>query len=335
MTKSEFFEILVSLRDQSKSFYECFSIINSHLLKLLPQSLYRYRKINENSIDAFEKDLFVTVSATGFNDPYDTLVSYHLDDMKESLQGLTTKQLLDELKFKVKSDKLLSILGKYTPTLKRLDEVFKNKVLTCVNEKELANCIFDVMQTQTFKNEVIDVFMNILRKYATIGCLCEQRDSILMWSHYADSHKGFLLEYNAQQLLIESAINKALLLPVDYKQLRYNATELVLSNVLNTLGLKLSGWNELQVLEVMLRKSIEWGYEKEWRVIRFPKNESGIGLVADTFVFKPSAIYYGSKISTEDRAKLHAIAESKQIKEFDMFMNEASNYYRMDIRQYQ
>ena len=86
MDKKDFFEILRSVYDHTQNLDECFSIVNAHLFKVLPRSLYRYREVSGNSIDALENDKFVTVSATKFNDPYDTLVAYNPEDIKKYLQ---------------------------------------------------------------------------------------------------------------------------------------------------------------------------------------------------------------------------------------------------------
>ena len=41
--------------------------------------------------------------------------------------------------------------------------------------------------------EEADMF---LRNYPNIACFSESKDSPTMWAHYADNHKGFVLEYD-------------------------------------------------------------------------------------------------------------------------------------------
>ncbi|WP_311238478.1 MULTISPECIES: DUF2971 domain-containing protein [unclassified Xanthomonas] len=85
--------------------------------------------------------------------------------------------------------------------------------------------------------------------------LSSRWDSPLMWSHYADSHRGFCIEYDATNHRCQH------LAPVDYASDR---------------GVKLSdiaGWklqNDERALRAVVesayfRKSPDWAYEEEWR----------------------------------------------------------------------
>ena len=332
MDKKDFFNVLRSVYDQTQNLNQCFMILNEHLFKILPPTLYRYRRVSKDSIEAFENDKFITIVATKFNDPYDTLVAYNPDEIKTYLYKSISDELLTELKSMAQSTNGSCILGQFSDGLKELKDKYEQQVLKCRNKRELADCILNVILSERFKAEVIAPLKDVLKNFATIGCLCERRDSILMWSHYTDSHKGFLLEYDTTDLLVTAANNNAFLLPVDYSQFRYNATELVLANVLRLLGINMPDWNTFEVLMAMVKKSDEWAYENEWRVIRFPKrhvekhNEVGI------FTCKPKAIYYGANISNDDRANLHSIATRKKIPEFEMFLNETNSRFGMDYK---
>lgn len=100
--------------------------------------------------------------------------------------------------------------------------------------------------------------------------LTSKRDDILMWSHYADSHKGICLEFDTS--IPDSPF--ALAQPVKYKakfdDMTFDAD-----------------FDAAQVSEsVSLTKSRHWKYEKEWRVIgsnsgvcKFPP-ESLTGVIA-------------------------------------------------------
>jgi Protein of unknown function (DUF2971) len=56
-----------------------------------------------------------------------------------------------------------------------------------------------------------------------VGCFSERRDSILMWSHYADHHRGICIEYETRWLSIPEAIG--LLHPVNYHPELFDVTE--------------------------------------------------------------------------------------------------------------
>jgi len=75
----------------------------------------------------------------------------------------------------------------------------------------------------------------------------DPRTNLIMWSHYADSHKGFVIEFKAN--FIEN---------IDIKKVEYSnerdiiTFEDIESNTLNKLFFK---------------KSLEWSYEQEYRAI--------------------------------------------------------------------
>ena len=68
--------------------------ISDALVRLIPQSLYRYRACDKRQIDAFEKDRIYAVTADLFNDPYDTLVRYDINSIKE-YQCITDNEHLE------------------------------------------------------------------------------------------------------------------------------------------------------------------------------------------------------------------------------------------------
>lgn len=84
--------------------------------------------------------------------------------------------------------------------------------------------------------------------------LTETPDNLLMWSHYGDSHKGVVLGFDESHPFFQgdevvsglSRLNK-----VEYSQKRPI--------------LSISTQNNPKVF---LRKSVDWSYEREWRLIR-------------------------------------------------------------------
>ncbi|WP_332763127.1 DUF2971 domain-containing protein [Pseudomonas koreensis] len=85
-------------------------------------------------------------------------------------------------------------------------------------------------------------------------CLSEKNDDLLMWAHYADCHKGFVLEFDPQSDFFNRKVgpNDSLrsLRKVVYGQKRPEVT--------------LSQTNEE---EFFLTKSDHWEYEAEWRMM--------------------------------------------------------------------
>ena len=72
--------------------------ISAALMSMMPQKLYRYRSCSTLNLDAFDKDLVYAVTADKFNDPYDTLVYYSLDNIQEQMRACCTGEFLEQFK---------------------------------------------------------------------------------------------------------------------------------------------------------------------------------------------------------------------------------------------
>ena len=84
--------------------------------------------------------------------------------------------------------------------------------------------------------------------------LTETPDNLLMWSHYGDSHKGVVLGFDELHPFFqgeEIVAGLSRLSKVEYNQKRPVLSPSTRNNP-----------------KVFLRKSAEWAYEREWRLIR-------------------------------------------------------------------
>ena len=86
-------------------------------------------------------------------------------------------------------------------------------------------------------------------------CLSATRESILMWSHYCDSHKGFVLGFDA---CLEPFLQGKGLRPVKYVKQRV---------IFDALWRRGSTAFEMYDDELILSKNEDWKYEQEWRQI--------------------------------------------------------------------
>lgn len=104
-----------------------------------------------------------------------------------------------------------------------------------------------------------------------LASFSERSDSILMWSHYANNHKGVCIGYSLKEL-----IEKYDFFPVVYEGRLQQYTD---------------GSSELREI---LTKYTDWSYEKEWRLIQ--KDEKGKSLNGKCIPFvKPKEIILGCK----------------------------------------
>lgn len=89
-------------------------------------------------------------------------------------------------------------------------------------------------------------------------CLSEKDSDLLMWAHYADSHKGYCLKFNHAEIKKRQAALKAFL----FKKVSYKK-EMPSSDAFSLLDPDI-----VEFLKLFLcTKSSHWCYENEWRIV--------------------------------------------------------------------
>ena len=134
-----------------------------------------------------------------------------------------------------------------------------------------------------------------------IGCLCTDYKNRLMWSHYADSHKGFCIEYDYSQINEETL--KKLPMPIIYTSKRpLIPWKPVLDNTPENIR---EACNEMML--GLLTKDDAWEYENEWRILINASENSELAMP------KISCVYLGASIEKENKIKILNIAREKGI----------------------
>lgn len=111
------------------------------------------------------------------------------------------------------------------------------------------------------------------------SCIC---DSLLMWSHYADQHKGMCVVYDYKKL---ERFSRNLILPVSYGE------------KIDVFQKDIKG-NYVPTDYAFIRKAKEWEYEQEWRIKTLLLNTSEKGITVETPL--PEKIIFGSKTDFEN-----------------------------------
>lgn len=106
---------------------------------------------------------------------------------------------------------------------------------------------------ETFEQEFRGTYENI-RKKLRIFCLSAVNNNVMMYSHYADKHRGICLEF--------SVIKDPFFEVMDY--VRYENKIPIFHPFSEDMNLILK---ELPIIEV-LTKSCSWCYEEEWRIMK-------------------------------------------------------------------
>jgi hypothetical protein len=150
--------------------------------------------------------------------------------------------------------------------------------------------------------------------------LSEVRDNLLMWSHYAESHKGFVVEFDPRHHLFISknvgADDLWQLHKIGYVSERPHTYVI-----------------DLDMRAILLTKHISWGHELEWKHFR-PLNQASviipaIPLSVHLFEFPPESIRsvtFGALMPSEMRANTESAIRSNKdlchLKLFQMQLDE-------------
>jgi hypothetical protein len=136
-------------------------------------------------------------------------------------------------------------------------------------------------------------------KHAKVLCLSERRDSVLMWSHYADSHEGVVFELACVPEL-DSAWGSAM--RVTYRDVMPPAFD---DESLIRLGSGQGHSSPRALLDKFVTaKAQDWAYEREWRVVLHLTDPSQR---TQDIRFSPpelAAIYLGCRMSDEHKAEI-------------------------------
>ena len=304
--------------------------IREAIFEMMPHSLFRYRSCDEKHIDAFEKDLIYMVPSEWFNDPYDTLVRFDNEGIKQYVESLVSIEGLIQLKeFFAQGNDFSKKFKFMLPD--EFWETLRTRVLDISDFSGLEDRLEESKrQLLAIVSTYFPLLAMIGKRYSTIACFSEDVQSILMWSHYADSHRGFALEYDFRPTL-KRPLPHIGLYPVIYSEYRFDASPFLLWALFTVLGIKANNLDEMASIKAALYKSKMWEYEKEWRMID-PGLHDLQNPTPSVIEFQPVAIYFGQNMSPKDKVRLHKISLEKGIREYEMYIDYGSQKYEMLYR---
>jgi hypothetical protein len=176
-----------------------------------------------------------------------------------------------------------------------------NAELKKMTDKNFAENYAIIRDPKLFSKRVNEMMDSLIGVFT----LTEDNTNILMWSHYADSHKGFCVEYDSQRLL----------------QICYNyakigdfivAIKVKYSSIypqINPYKLNHDDEDYLDYMDCLTVKSEVWSYEKEWRLI-YSRHPNEALSFPDNIV---KAIYFGVNCSDENINTVKNLTKEKKI----------------------
>ena len=293
------------------------------LFKFFPNtpSLDKVGNLQNYSYDALSSNTVFMQTPKNYNDPYDTYFRIEKDEfILKRLQfylsiidtSYSKNDNIDDLTFKL-ATRVYEHLQKNQHEIASLDSLFKicgegnNEKKIFVIQVFSKNLNIYFISPKAIDDEYIyfnAVAFAIYEEYKSainrdylnfkIACFSTEFNSMLMWSHYSESHKGFCVEYDLSpnddyQDLYSN------LFPVIYCDYISDMTQDMIDNYVNGITDNFM-WGMYN--KGLLRKSTTWKYENEWRFIT-----PCLGRDSDTArdFFPIKKVYLGKNMPAKER----------------------------------
>ena len=228
----------------------------------IPTKLYKYRDTGDFTEAIFISNEVHFASPEKFNDPFDSV--FRIQD-----GGKRNKDVYD------------------SGALQAIQE--KNPEWSFEVQRDAAKAVGTKIQADPSKKARSNFetkLANDTNRIAGILSLSAQNDNILMWSHYADEHKGICIEFRTD--IEPSLFTQAHPVVYDEKYPQFDLHEVVTNEELRSSA----AW--------MLTKSPLWEYEQEWRVLDFKVRNEEKSFPAECI----SGVVLGCRIPANEKQKV-------------------------------
>jgi hypothetical protein len=244
-------------------------------LEGIPETLYKYRswgmKFHKSLLN--DQEIFLA-SPANLNDPFDASLPFRYKQ----------EELTPENIYK----KLIEVGRKNWPDM---------------TERELQEMAYKRQQSGVFENgeywkEQHAQSRDSMHKTFGILSCTTKNDNLLMWAHYADSHRGFCVGMNSEILFntVGGAIGR-----VNYAD--------------SFPTMPLFDQNTSYMVEMLNTKSPEWSYEDEFRLTKGGASNKAFQLPKEAI----TEVIFGCNMSEQDRKEIIEALDSKlpHVKIFD------------------
>ncbi len=173
-------------------------------------------------------------------------------------------------------------------TLEEIESFLRNNSEGKINEYQIKNLAKEAYETSGKWKSIIEQTFDTVINKSGVCCFTKNEKSLLMWSHYSESHKGICLKFD----ILKDPDFFVYPLPVKYRDDYPDYNHL--------------GNRQTLVNDIVLSKSNDWSYEQEIRVLKNNKN----GLIQ----FNKNAlveIIFGCKTPKEEIDKIISLSREK------------------------
>jgi len=229
-------------------------------------ALYKY--LNSDRVDVLDNLMIRITQPTALNDPFESLPMIEkIMEESDFYNLLRDKVGATELRETVK-DTLEKELSPYKNLIDT--KLFQSEEFLDVIMENFDNLtqpyIREALNPENLNKNYSENFKETFSNTFGVLSLTQNPDNLLMWSHYSESHKGFLIEFEQNADFFDQRINKIdtirKLKKVDYVNKRPQIDKLFKSEKVEQ-----DDYLEEIMNLFFLTKSDVWSYEKEMRIV--------------------------------------------------------------------
>lgn len=244
--------------------------------------LYKY--LPADRVDVLENLKIRFTQSASLNDPFELKPFFYKllskDSHKESLESGLRRAYVE-----TGSDKLMTYSKFYSLVKHRVPGVEKD---------------FEKIGKEKLKQA-----MDFMRDSVGILSLSENNDDLLMWSHYAGSHSGYVIAFDVDHPFFAEFNGKEERQYFDLGKVEYNQKRLHLTI------------DQLKGSKVLFWKPECWAYEKEWRFIKNFEGRPDFVIDGDeVFLFDLppeciKSVYLGANMKADSIEKIQSLLAEK------------------------
>lgn len=248
-------------------------VLNKNPYKNLPLYLYKYRYFDKDDLQLqlFKTGSLFCSTPINFNDPFDSFVMVDYSSHTDRDIIIKLERIIKHL------DPSLSDVEAKTQAIDEFQYFDKGRLF----DKDLQR----------------KILLNHITNYIGVCSFSEAQNNLLLWSHYAASHTGFVIEFNALYLknyLVNTYIplqEKRLLFKVNYSN-KYKYINAFSENY------------DKELSKAFLTKAKDWSYEQEWRILYYNGANKNITIPLAFLPDIVNSVILGSKISSINEGKI-------------------------------
>ncbi|MCI5048948.1 MAG: DUF2971 domain-containing protein [Rickettsiales bacterium] len=277
-------------------------IFTEDLKEMLSQkrnvTLYKYMDLDAG-MNAVESQVFRWSLQDQFHDPYEM----QFDLLRKFDADQETKQFMREARTMVSNPYFEG--GDMNPAIKSVimsikrEQESNRQQLYATLESNIKAKYRKIEEVSRKVNHQVDAFSRQLGFF----CASATKNNMQMWTHYADNHKGVVIQLRTQRH--NGSYDFAVCQPVQYSN---NMPEALNHELFKVAVAKPP--NPRKVFEdLCFTKALEWSYEKEWRCLRRISRDKFEDVPYNPLAI--DAIYFGCATPDHIRERFIKIIETR------------------------